>query len=98
MDVLDNVASIVPLVRQQRNAAEAAGRLGDEVVAALVEAGVTRLFLPSSLGGLEVDPVLCAKVTEMLARADTAAAWFVMVANSARLMAAYWPVELVEIL
>ncbi|MCZ6620090.1 MAG: acyl-CoA dehydrogenase family protein [Gammaproteobacteria bacterium] len=98
VDVLDKVASIVPLVRQQRSAAEAAGRLGDEVVAALVEAGVTRLFLPSSLGGLEVDPVLCAKVTEMLARADTAAAWFVMVANSARLMAAYWPAELVEIL
>ncbi len=57
----------------------------------LVEAGVARLYLPASLGGLEVDPVTCARVTETLALADPAAAWFVMVANSAKLMASAWP-------
>ncbi len=58
--------------------------------------GVCNLFLPRSLGGEETDPVSCALITEELARNDSAAAWFVMVANSPRLMAASWPAELVE--
>jgi alkylation response protein AidB-like acyl-CoA dehydrogenase len=71
--------------------AETEGRLADEAAAALIKAGVARLYLPRALGGLEVDPVTCAQVTERIARADPSAAWFVMVANSAKLMAASWP-------
>ena len=40
----------------------------------------------------------CARVTETLARADSAAGWFVMVANAARLMSSSWPAQLVETL
>jgi alkylation response protein AidB-like acyl-CoA dehydrogenase len=79
-----------------RDWAERHGRLADPVIAALVEAGIARLYLPRSLGGLEVDPLTCAAVTEVLARADNAAAWFVMVANAAKLMAASWPQETVD--
>ena len=35
--------------------------------------GVLQVFLPTSLGGLEVDPVTCALACERLANADTAA-------------------------
>jgi alkylation response protein AidB-like acyl-CoA dehydrogenase len=84
------------LAAERRDAAEAAGRLDDDVVAALLQAGVARLYLPRSLGGLEVSPLTCARVTERLAGADPAAAWFVMVANAARLMAQYWPESLAE--
>ena len=79
-----------------REAAEANGRLDDRVVAALRDAGICRLFHPQPLGGWEVDPVTCAKVTESLAQRDTAAAWMVMVANAARLMSSRWPDALVE--
>lgn len=81
----------------QTNAAQAEvdGRLSDATVAALLGAGVSRLYLPESLGGLELDPVNCALICERIARADPAAAWFIMVANSAKLMAAYWPEETV---
>ncbi len=67
-----------------------------EAVAALRQHGVDNLFLAQSLGGEEVDPVTCALITERIARVDTAAAWFVMVANAPRLMAASWPQQLVE--
>jgi len=84
------------LAEEERDRAEAAGRLSDNVVAALRDAGVARLYLPRSLAGLEVNPLTCQAVTERLARADTAAAWFVMVANASRLLAQYWPDALVE--
>ncbi len=76
--------------------AEAQGKLATETVSALLDAGVARLYLPESLGGLEVDPVTCALITERLALADPSAAWFVMVANSAKLMASVWPETMVE--
>jgi len=40
--------------------------------------------------------VTCALVCETLAKADSVAAWHVMVLNAAKLMAAYWPSETVE--
>lgn len=67
-----------------------------EAVAALREQAIDNLFLAKPLGGEEVDPVTCALITEQIAKTDTAAAWFVMVANSPRLMAASWPQDLVE--
>ncbi len=79
-----------------REEAERCGRLSAATVSALVDAGVARLYLPRTLGGLEVDPLSCAAVTERFADADSAAGWFVMVANAARLMAQYWPEALVE--
>ncbi|MGD8418687.1 MAG: acyl-CoA dehydrogenase family protein [Pseudomonadales bacterium] len=75
--------------------AEREERLTDSTVSALLRAGVARLYLPAGLGGLEVDPLTCAAVTERIARADAAAGWFVMVANSAKILAAGWPESLV---
>jgi indole-3-acetate monooxygenase len=77
---------------------EQQSRLHPQVVNAVREAGIPRLYLPTSLGGYAVDPVTCALVTETLARADASAAWLVMVYNAARIMAGNWPVELVEFL
>lgn len=96
LNVLDRIAAIEPELRAQRAIAEASGRLPEASVRALIEAGITRYYLPASLGGLELDPPTCALATAAIARIDTAAAWFVMVANAARLGAAYWPEALVE--
>jgi alkylation response protein AidB-like acyl-CoA dehydrogenase len=76
--------------------AEQQAQLHGDVVTALQAAGIPRLYLPRSLGGYEVDPVTCAKVCATLADGDASAAWFVMVYNAARLMAASWPTEMVE--
>ena len=96
--VLSGFDAALGTVAEHRDWAEAQGRLADPVVSALLSAGTARLFLPEPLGGLEVDPMTCAAVTERIARVDSAAAWFVMVANSARLIAASWPEALVEFL
>ena len=78
--------------------AEQHGRLHPQAVRILEDIGVPRLFLPKSLGGLEVDPITCARVCGALADADPAAAWHTMVYNAARLMAGSWPASLVEAL
>ena len=84
------------VVTAHRQEAEQRARLSTPVVEALIDAGVTRLYLPESLGGLEVDPLTCARITETLATMDSAAGWFVMVSNAAKLMAAHWPDTLAE--
>ena len=98
VEVLERVDAAAGVIERHSSWAEQHCRLHQEAYEALVAAGVPRLFLPTSLGGLEVDPVTCALACERLANADTAAAWHVMVFNVARLMAAQWPLELVEML
>lgn len=93
--LLGRFATAAQIAGQHAGWAEDNGRLAEQTVRAMIEAGVARLYLPESLGGLEVDPVTCARVTEQLAAADPSAAWFVMVANSAKLMASAWPEAMV---
>ena len=94
--VLSRFEAAAEVAARHADWAEENARLADETVTALLEAGVARLYLPESLAGFEVDPVTCARVTERLALADPSAAWFVMVANSAKLMASAWPEPMVE--
>lgn len=93
--ILDRVETALPTIRKHAAYAEVHGRLHEEAVSALVQAGVPRLYLPTALGGLAVDPTTCALVCEAIANADSAAGWHVMVYNAARLMAAQWPEEVV---
>jgi alkylation response protein AidB-like acyl-CoA dehydrogenase len=65
---------------------ENARRLSAATVNALKEAGFLKLYLPESLGGLEVDPVTTAYLVEEVAKHNTAAAWCMMVANTS----AWW--------
>ena len=97
-EILSGVKVAQPTVAAHSSWAEQNSRLHDESFAAVVAAGVPRLFLPKSLGGFETDPVTCALLCEQLADSDTAAAWHVMVFNAAKLMAAKWPAEMVELL
>ncbi len=95
-ELIDAAERAVPVLAQHAAWGEAHGRLHDAAFAALVQAGIGRLFLPRSLGGVAVDPVTCARITETLTRGDASAAWYVMVFNAARLMAARWPEAMVR--
>ncbi|HEU5039196.1 MAG TPA: acyl-CoA dehydrogenase family protein [Gemmatimonadales bacterium] len=70
-----------PLIREHAAAAERDRRLAPEVIAGLTEAGLYRLLLPRSLGGLEVDPVTCSQLVEMVAGFDSAAGWSLQAGN-----------------
>jgi len=57
---------------------EASGRLVDEVVTSLREAGFFGLWVPTTLGGTEANPLQSLEIIEELSRADGSTGWVVM--------------------
>lgn len=88
--LLDAVRDIGPLLHQLGEEGERARRLPKRAFNALADAGLQRMFTPKSLGGLEVDPVTCARVIEEVGRYDSAAAWALQSGNSG----AWWSCRL----
>jgi indole-3-acetate monooxygenase len=78
-DPLAAVPALAPLITAQAEASERDRRLPTPVSDALVEAGVFRLFVPRSLGGLEADPLTACRVVEALAALDGAVGWCAMI-------------------
>ena len=71
-----------------------AGRtLAPRSVAALREAGLFSLKLPSELGGTEPDPMLQVEVIEALCYIDASMGWNVCIGNGASSLCAFWPDE-----
>lgn len=94
--LLDAVEEIGPVIREHAGEAEGARRLSAPVLEAMRQAGLFRMLLPVSLGGLEVDPVTFARVAEAVARHDSAAAWTLQAGNTGAWWGARFPDEGVE--
>lgn len=73
--LLANVAEIVPLIEKHADQSEENRELVTEVHEAFVNAGIFRMFVPRSLGGLEVDYATAMHVIEAVARVDGGSAW-----------------------
>jgi alkylation response protein AidB-like acyl-CoA dehydrogenase len=73
--LIDAARQVAPVIRDHNDEAERERRLSKPVLAALTNAGLLRMFTPGSLGGLEVDPLTCARVVEEVTAADSAAGW-----------------------
>ena len=73
----EKVAELTPLIRAHADGAEANRRMAPEVMAGLVDAGLLRMWVPSALGGLEMDANESLDVMEALARVDGSTGWVV---------------------
>jgi alkylation response protein AidB-like acyl-CoA dehydrogenase len=73
--------------------AEERRQLTEPLVSALGEAGLFRLCVPASVGGLEAHPATLTAAVQALAAGDAAAAWCVAVAATSGLLAGYLPEE-----
>jgi alkylation response protein AidB-like acyl-CoA dehydrogenase len=81
-DLLAAVQALTPRLREAAKETEASRSLGEPLVQAMVDAGLYRMLLPRALGGGELDPLTYFDVIEALARADSAAAWSVLISTS----------------
>lgn len=75
------IARVVPVIRKHAASGEAERRLAPEVVAAMIDAGVFRCWIPQALSGLELDPISALRLFEGIAHADGSAGW--VASNSA---------------
>ncbi len=74
-ELVRRAAGLAPLLRKHSSWSERNGRLHDEVIGALAEAGMFRLRQPRRYGGYEADTGTLVDVATELARGDGAVAW-----------------------
>ena len=91
--LLARVRRIEPVLRTQAAAAETQRRLPLEVVRAMRDEGLFRLWKPRAIGGLEVDPMTAFQVFEAVSRIDSAAGWNLQLSCGADPFAAWFPDE-----
>lgn len=89
--LVQRAAELAPLLRENASKAEDAGRLQDETIEALAQAGVFKLRLPKRYGGYEADTRTLVDVATELARSDGAAAWTASVYAIPTFMACMFP-------
>jgi len=87
----DAVQALVPEIRVAADRVERDRRVPAELVAAIARAGIFRLCVPRTLGGLEVDPATMVRALEALAAADGATGWSAMIGATSGVASAYLP-------
>ena len=80
--IMTTARELQPLILQYLEEGERCARLAPEVVRAVGEAGLFRLFAPREVGGLEVSLPVALAVTEIVGAADAAVGWYMI--NSMR--------------
>lgn len=95
-DLLSIATGLGPLIAEHSEDGERHRRVPAVVMNALKDAGLVRMVTPKSLGGLEVDPVTCARVVEEVSRHDSATGWTLQAANSGDFYCARLPDEGVQ--
>jgi indole-3-acetate monooxygenase len=88
-DLLSAVRAIEPVIRQHADDAERHHRLSPPVMQALARAGLFRMWVPKTLGGLEVSPLTAYQVVEEVARLDGSTGWCVFIGASSAVSGAY---------
>jgi alkylation response protein AidB-like acyl-CoA dehydrogenase len=92
-ELLSVASNLGPLIAEHSADGEQNRRVPAVVMKALKEAGLVRMVTPKSLGGLEADPVTCARVVEEVSRFDSATGWTLQAANSGDFYCARLPDE-----
>lgn len=86
-------AALAPAIAACAEEIESERRLPASLVEAFREAGIFRLLMPGSCGGLEVEPATLVESIETIARADGAAGWNAMIGATSGMVLAYLPEE-----
>jgi alkylation response protein AidB-like acyl-CoA dehydrogenase len=80
-DVLAAARSLIPQVLAARDECERLRHVPTPMVEALAEAGLLQMYLPRSMGGPELPPLVVFRVVEEISRADGSIGWCTMIAT-----------------
>lgn len=88
-DFVERARMLAPQIDACVDQIEFDRQLPESLVAALVDAGLTRMLLPRSLGGAELDPLTFTEVIEEISRVDASTAWVLCQTAGCSMVAAY---------
>jgi indole-3-acetate monooxygenase len=91
IDVLAAVRDLVPSLSARSAEIESERRLPLDLLDQLIAAGCFRMLTPRSHGGLEIDLPLSMEIIEMIAAADGATGWTVMIGSESPMLLALLP-------
>jgi alkylation response protein AidB-like acyl-CoA dehydrogenase len=94
--LVDRAYDLVPLLRENAEAADRDRRLPAETVSALRDAGLLKMTVPRRFGGHEADIRTVTTVTAALANGCASAAWVTMIMTGANYVAAHFPEQVRE--
>ncbi|MDG6778926.1 hypothetical protein QCB44_09420 [Thiomicrorhabdus sp. zzn3] len=77
--LLDSVSALLPFIKQAAAESEQLGHLRNDVLEALFEQRLFRLFIPQTYNGEPTDLLTALRVFELVASADGATGWLVMI-------------------
>lgn len=83
------ILALLPEIAQRASETEETRHLPADLAQKLAQAGAYNLSKPSTLGGLELDPLEFLKIIATLSEADASAGWCSMIAVTSTLAAAY---------
>jgi alkylation response protein AidB-like acyl-CoA dehydrogenase len=78
-ELIARAARLRPIVEQHADAAEADGKLADEVIEAYHAAEIIGTWAPRAVGGHELGPVAGCRIIETLSHADSSSGWVAFV-------------------
>ena len=93
-DFVERARMLAPQIEAAADQIERDCQLPEPLVTALVDAGLTRMLLPRSLGGSELDPLTFMEVIEEIGRVDASTAWVLCQTAGCSMVAAYLPPEI----
>jgi len=85
------VRDLAPSISARGVEIELNRRLPTDLLAQLIDAGLFRMFVPKSHGGLDVDYPTSMEIIELLATADGATGWVVMIGCETPMLLALMP-------
>jgi alkylation response protein AidB-like acyl-CoA dehydrogenase len=97
-DVRRAVADLVVEFRARAEEGERLRTMPADLVQRARAAGLFRLNLPASLGGLELDPATTVEIFEEISRADGSAGWTIVIGNSTAFFAWLDPAVATELI
>jgi alkylation response protein AidB-like acyl-CoA dehydrogenase len=92
-ELVDVARALAPAIAKHRDETDRLGRTPPDMVRALTEARVFRLWLPAQFDGCEADPATFFDVIETLAAADGSTGWNAMNGACCSLMSYYVPAD-----
>ena len=96
VDFLQIARDLEPMILRHAATAEVNRKMAPEVMAALVDTGLLRMWIPKALGGLEMAPNAALDVMDALSRIDAATGWVVSNCVFISILYQFLPVPVME--